>query len=97
MDLISGLEYLAVLGVDRYGTLHLLHLFFPVPVGPYSTDRKLFAFIGEIPSEPPPPPLVADIPGEAFHTRRAIGQSNSPCGGGRHLILYAVREGGEAI
>ena len=61
MDPFLGLERLTLLGVNRDGTVHLLHLFFSVPVGPYYMDRRLLDFIGEFTSEGLPPatdPLV---------------------------------------
>ena len=48
---VQGMERLALLGVDRDGTVHLLNSFFYVLVGPYSTDRRLIDFVGEFPSE----------------------------------------------
>ena len=44
-----GLERLYLLGVDREGTVHVLHSFFSVPVGCYSTERRLLDFNGELP------------------------------------------------
>ena len=58
------------MGVNRDGTVHLLHSSFFVPVGPYSTDRLLSAFVGELPAEGLP--LVADILGEAFAVWGAV-------------------------
>ena len=46
-------------GVDQDIIVHLLHSFFSTPVGPYSTDRRLFAFLGELPAEGLP--TVAEI------------------------------------
>ena len=41
VDPVPGIEPLTLLGVDRDGTVHLLHSFFSVAVGQYSTNRKL--------------------------------------------------------
>ena len=54
VDPAAGLEHLTLLGVDRDGTVHILHSFFSVPVGPYATTRRLLAFSGDLPTEVPP-------------------------------------------
>ena len=38
MDLSLGIERLALMGIDLDGMLHLLHSFFSIPLGPYSTE-----------------------------------------------------------
>ena len=38
---VPGLERLALLWVERYITVHLLHLFFSVLVGQYYMDLRL--------------------------------------------------------
>ena len=52
------------------GTVHLLQSFFSVPLCPYSTDRRLFAFVRELPSSVLPP--VAEIPWVDFAVRSSI-------------------------
>ena len=64
VDRVPGLERLSLLGVNLEGTVHLLYSFFSIPVGPYSTDRRLLVFSGEIPTEGLPP--VTDIPVTSF-------------------------------
>ena len=65
-----GLERLALLGVDRDETMHILHSFFSVPVKWYSTERRLLAFSGEISMEWLPP--MTDISVTSFVVWRAI-------------------------
>ena len=58
------MDCLALLGVNRDVTVHLLHSFFSILTGPYSTDWWIFTFVGVLPSEALPP--VADIPEYSF-------------------------------
>ena len=55
------MEFLTFLGVDRGVTVHLLHSFFSILIGPYSTDWWLFDFVVDIPNEGLPP--VVDLQG----------------------------------
>ena len=41
-----GLAELVVLGVDRDGGAHILHLLFSVPVRPYGPDQRLIGCRG---------------------------------------------------
>ena len=58
------MERLALLGVERYGTVHILHSFSSVPVGRYSTYRRLLDFSGDLSTEVLFP--VADIHVSSF-------------------------------
>ena len=51
VDPVPGMERLTLLGVDRDDTMDLLHLLFSIPVGPYSANWRLLAFVRDIPSE----------------------------------------------
>ena len=64
MDLDVGMERLALLGVDRGGTVHALHSFFSIPIGSYFTEGRLIAFSGKLPTERLPP--VIDLPVASF-------------------------------
>ena len=70
VEALSGIEHLALLGFNWYGTVQLLYLFFSIPAGPYSTNWRLLDFVGELPSEPPPP--VPELPVYAFAVRHAV-------------------------
>ena len=60
VDLVPGMEFPALMGAGRGGTVHLLKSLLSNLVVLYSTDRQLLTFSGEIPSEGLL--LVADIP-----------------------------------
>ena len=65
--------FLGVFPSPLYGTPcpvrgYLLHLFFYVPAGLYSTDRHLLAFSGELPPEGLPP--LMETPVDSFAVRR---------------------------
>ena len=47
-DLVPGMEFLTLLGVNQDGTVHLLHSFFSILIGQYFTDRWLFAFVWDL-------------------------------------------------
>ena len=67
VDPVHGLERLFLLGVDRGRTVHLLHLAISVLVNLYSTTRRFFAFLGELPEEGLP--SVVELPAEALAVR----------------------------
>ena len=50
-----GLDRLTVIGFKRYRTVHVLQLFFSVPVGQYYTEIGLLAFSWKIPLVGLPP------------------------------------------
>ena len=64
MDPIPKYGRLALLGVDRDGTVHLLHLLLSVSVIIYSMSRWLFACLGGFPTKGLP--LVVKIHVELF-------------------------------
>ena len=68
---VPGLEHLALMGVGQDDTLHLLHLLLYFLVFSYSIDKILLAFVGEITLDPSPP-LVTELPINAFAVRRTI-------------------------
>ena len=70
VDPSSVLERLSLLGVDRDRTVDVLHLFFSVPVGKYSTEKILLAFSGGIPTEGLLP--LTDIHVVSFAVRCAV-------------------------
>ena len=55
---------LNLLATNWGGAMHLLHSLFSVPVNVYTTTRRLFAFLGELPEEGIP--TVVDVPADAF-------------------------------
>ena len=59
MDLFTGLEKITLLGVDRDRMVHLLKFLLSIPVSLFLTIQRLFACMGELPTEPLPP--VMDI------------------------------------
>ena len=65
-----GMEHLTLLGVNRDGTVYVLHSFFSVPVGRYSTDRRLLDFSGDRPMEGIPP--MMDLPMASFTVRHVV-------------------------
>ena len=60
------MERLALIGVNP----DMLHLFFFPPFRPYSTDRRLLEFSGELPPEGPPP--VTDISVSSFDVLHTV-------------------------
>ena len=70
VDPIPGLNHPTLLGVNPDGTVHILHLFFFVPVVPYSTNTQLIAFSEELPPEVLP--WVKDLPVDAFVVWRSV-------------------------
>ena len=70
VDPAPGMEHLALLGVDRDGRVHVLHSFFSIPVGRYSTERRLLDFSGDL--SPEGIPTVTDPPVYAFAVQRII-------------------------
>ena len=70
LDPAPGLERLALIEVNWYGMLHVLNLFFSVPVGPYSIEKHILYFSGKLPLERLPP--VADLHVDTFTVWRAI-------------------------
>ena len=70
VDPVPGLERLTVVGVDPDRRVHLMHLLLSVQVNVYSTQRRLFACLGNLPAEGLP--LVVDIPDEASAARRSV-------------------------
>ena len=58
------MEQVTLVGVNPDRMVHLTHLLFSVWVDMYSTSRRLFSFLGELPAKGLP--LVVDIPHEAF-------------------------------
>ena len=61
---------MALLVVNWYGTIHLLHSLFFVQTCDYSTTRLIFAFIGNLPEDRLPP--VVYIPLDAFDVQRPV-------------------------
>ena len=70
VDPVPGFERICLIWVDPDRMLHLMHLLFSVPVGLYSTARRLFDCVGELNEEGLPP--LAEIPVEAFAVRRTV-------------------------
>ena len=70
VDPVPGLERVTVVGVDLDGRVHLMHLLLTVWVNVYSTQRRLFDCLGNMPAEGLP--LVVEIPDEAFAARRSV-------------------------
>ena len=58
------MDCLALLGFNRDVTFHLLHSFFSILTGPYSTDWWIFTFVGVLSSKSLP--LVVVIPKDSF-------------------------------
>ena len=55
VDTFTGLERITLLGVDRDRMVHLLKFLLSIPVSLFLTIRRLFACMGELPTEPPHP------------------------------------------
>ena len=67
---VPGLERVTVVGLDPDGRVLLMHSIFSVRFNVYLTQRRLFACLGELPSEGLPP--VVEIPDKAFVSRRTV-------------------------
>ena len=70
VDPFLSLERLTLVGFDLDGRVHIMHSLFSVRVDLYLTRRRLFACLGELPTEGLPP--VVEIPNEAFAARRSV-------------------------
>ena len=70
LDLIPGLERVALVRLDPDRMVHLLNSLLSVRVDLYLTSRRLFTFQGEFSAEVLPP--VVGITHEAFAERRSI-------------------------
>ena len=70
MDPAPGPERLSLIGVDRYGMVHILNSLFSVPVGPNSTERRPLDFSWEI--QPKGLPPATEIPIASFVVCRAV-------------------------
>ena len=67
---VPEIAELTILGVNRDGVSHILHLLFSIPVGPYHPNRRLFGRRGEIPPEGLP--AITKIPVASFGALRAV-------------------------
>ena len=67
---VPGFKRVALLQVNLDRTVHILNLLFSVPVGPYSTARRIIACRGEPTSEGLPP--LVDLPMEDIGVRRSV-------------------------
>ena len=70
VDPVPDFERVALFQVDLDKTVHLMHSLLSVPVGLYSTARRLFACCGELPLEGLH--LVVELPVDAFSVRRSL-------------------------
>ena len=75
-ETVLFLERLILIGFDRDGTVHLLHLFLSVLFDPYSRDQRLLELFGDLPSDPPPWLLISRstpswcvVPSALYHGR----------------------------
>ena len=59
-----------MIGVDQDGKLNLLHLLLSVPVGLYSTDRRLFTCLGKLLYKGLSPEV--ELHTEAFAAQRSV-------------------------
>ena len=59
-----------MVGVDLDGRLHIMHSLFSVWINLYSTQRRIFAWLDELPAKGLPP--VVYIPDEAFAARPSV-------------------------
>ena len=71
MDLVPSPERVAVVRVDLDGRVNLMQSLFSLRVNIYSTQRRLFACLGELTAEDPPPPVVY-IPEDSFVALRSV-------------------------
>ena len=53
--LVPGLERVTMVGIEPDRRVLLLKSLFSVQVNVYLTKRRLFAYLGELPAEPPTP------------------------------------------
>ena len=67
---VSGLAELTLLGFDWDGGAHIPHLLFPVPVGSYDPDKRLFGCRGELTLEGLP--SITNILAASFGARRTV-------------------------
>ena len=65
-----GLECVTLVGVDKDRMVHLMHLLFSVRFNVYSTELRLFAYLGDLPAEVFPP--VMKISPDFFAARRFV-------------------------
>ena len=70
VDTVPGFSGITLIGAYRDGPVQLLHSFLSIPVVLYSTDRRLFACLGDLPDRGLPP--VVEIPMETFAVRRSV-------------------------
>ena len=70
VDLVPSLERVTMVGLDPYERVLLLHSLFSVQVNVYSTQRRLFACLGELTTKGLPP--VVEIPNKAFAARHSV-------------------------
>ena len=70
VDLVLGFEWLALLRFDQGVMVPPLHSLLSVTAGLYSTARRLFACLGDLPYYGLP--TVVDLPVEAFAARRSM-------------------------
>ena len=66
--LVSSLERITLIGVDADGREHLMHSLFFIRVDLYSTECRLFAYLGELPAGGLPP--MTEISPGFFAARR---------------------------
>ena len=69
-DLVPGLDWVIMVGLDPDKRVLILHSLFYVQVNFYSTHRCLFACMGEIPAKGLPP--VVDITNQAFAVQLSV-------------------------
>ena len=77
MDLVPSLDRVTMVRLYLDGKVLLLYSIFSIWVNIFYTQRRLFTYLGELPSDPPP--LVVDIPSKTFTSRsfvRAVLQVN---------------------
>ena len=67
---VPGLKKVTLVGVDEDRRVHLMHLLFFVGVNVYSTECRLFACVGELPTEGLP--QVTELLPDFFAARRTV-------------------------
>ena len=67
---VPGLPELTLLGVDRDEGAHILHSLFPILIGTYDPNRRLFKCSGELPPEGLP--AITKILVDSFGSLRAV-------------------------
>ena len=70
VDLVLGLEQVTMVRLNPDGRVILMHSLLSIWVNVYSTQRRLFAYLGKLPSEVLPP--VVEIPDEAFAAQHTV-------------------------